>query len=275
MKPPEVFVHRDATLLARAAAARLVTRLVDAQSGGAVPHLVLTGGRSGGELLAEIAASPARDAVDWARVEVWWGDERYLPAGDPERNETQARAALLDRVGVDPGRVHPMPASDGGLCLRRGRRGRLRRACFAEPPRRRTGWACPPSTSSCSALGEDGHVASVFPESPALHDERTVVAVRGAPKPPPTRITLTLRRPRAGPGGVAAGVRRGQGPRRRAGALGGWGLSDPGRRSARALPHAGAARPGGRREAAEGIGPTSELVARRPGGACVRPRAAC
>jgi len=42
-------------------------------------------------------------------------------------------------------------------------------------------------------LGDDGHVASVFPESPALHDERTAVAVRGAPKPPPTRITLTLR----------------------------------------------------------------------------------
>jgi 6-phosphogluconolactonase len=192
VKPPEVFVHRDATLLAQAAAARLVTRLVDAQSGGAVPHLVLTGGRSGGALLAEIAASPARDAVDWARVEVWWGDERYLPAGDPERNETQARAALLDRVGVDEGRVHPMPASDAGHASAEDAAAAyaelLRRAA---QPQDRVG--VPAFDVVLLGLGEDGHIASVFPESPALHDERTVAAVRGAPKPPPTRITMTLR----------------------------------------------------------------------------------
>ncbi len=192
MKPPEVFVHRDATLLARAAAARLVTRLVDAQSGGAVPHLVLTGGRSGGALLAEIAASPARDAVDWARVEVWWGDERYLPAGDPQRNETQARAALLDVVGVERSRVHPIPASDAGYASAEDAAAAyadlLRRAA---QPQDRVG--VPAFDVVLLGLGEDGHVASVFPESPALHDERTAVAVRGAPKPPPTRITLTLR----------------------------------------------------------------------------------
>lgn len=192
MKPPEVFVHRDATLLARAAAARLVTRLVDAQSGGAVPHLVLTGGRSGGALLAEIAASPARDAVDWARVEVWWGDERYLPAGDPQRNETQARAALLDVVGTEPSRVHPIPGSDAGHASAEDAAAAyaelLRRA--AEPQDR---VGVPAFDVVLLGLGEDGHIASVFPESPALHDERTAVAVRGAPKPPPTRITLTLR----------------------------------------------------------------------------------
>ena len=59
------------------------------------------------------ATVPAHDAVDWSRVDIWWGDERFLPAGDPERNETQARAALLDLLPLDPARVHPMPASDG------------------------------------------------------------------------------------------------------------------------------------------------------------------
>ena len=192
MNPPEVFVHRDAMLLARAAAARLITRLVDAQSGGAVPHLVLTGGRSGSALLAEIAASPARDAVDWARVEVWWGDERYLPAGDPERNETQARAALLDHVGVDPSRVHPMPASDAAYASAEDAAAAYAEALRrAAQPQDRTG--VPAFEVVLLGLGEDGHVASVFPESPALHEERTVAAVRGAPKPPPTRITLTLR----------------------------------------------------------------------------------
>ena len=61
---------------------------------------------------AAVAASLARSAVDWAHLDVWWGDERFLPTGDAERNETQARTALLDHVPVDPDRVHPMPASD-------------------------------------------------------------------------------------------------------------------------------------------------------------------
>jgi 6-phosphogluconolactonase len=75
--------------------------------------VVLTGGRNGNGLLAALAAAPARDAVDWGRLDLWWGDERYLPEGDPERNVTQAREALLDSVPLDPKRVHAMPASDG------------------------------------------------------------------------------------------------------------------------------------------------------------------
>ena len=75
--------------------------------------MVLTGGRIAAAVYRAVARLPARDAVDWSRVDVWWGDERFLPAGDPERNETQARAALLDALPLDPARVHPMPASDG------------------------------------------------------------------------------------------------------------------------------------------------------------------
>src|SRR6516225_11016509 len=100
MSVPEVIVHRDAKLLARAVAARLVTRLVDAVAAKGTASLVLTGGGIGTQVLAELAAAPARDAVDWRRVEIWWGDERFLPTGDPERNETGARSALLDVVGV-------------------------------------------------------------------------------------------------------------------------------------------------------------------------------
>src|SRR3954467_14761421 len=104
---PLVVVHRDAVLLARAVAARLVTALVDAQAARGHASVVLTGGGIGVASLHELAASPARDAIDWHALDVWWGDERFLPAGHPERNETQARAALLDPVGIDPDRVHP------------------------------------------------------------------------------------------------------------------------------------------------------------------------
>ena len=138
------------------------------------------------------AESPARGAVDWARVEAWWGDERFLPAGDPERNETQARAALLDHVPVDPSRVHPMPASDqvddDPDRAADDYAAELRRAAAPEDH-----GAVPTFDVLMLGVGPDGHVASLFPEKPALYEEeRPVVAVRGSPKPPPTRVTLTM-----------------------------------------------------------------------------------
>src|SRR4051794_28027384 len=87
---PLVVVHRDAVLLARAVAARLVTALVDAQAARGHASAVLTGGGIGIATLREIAASPARDAVDWSALDIWWGDERFLPMAHPERNDAQA-----------------------------------------------------------------------------------------------------------------------------------------------------------------------------------------
>jgi len=113
MSEASVVVHADASLLAEAVAARLAVRLLDAQAGRGEAGVVLTGGRIAADVYRALCASPAREAVDWSRVDVWWGDERFLPSGDPERNETQARADLLDALPLDPARVHPMPPTDG------------------------------------------------------------------------------------------------------------------------------------------------------------------
>ncbi len=192
MSEPGVLVHRDAALLARAVAARLVTRLVDAQAAAGTASLVLTGGGIGTSVLTELAAAPARDAVDWQRLDIWWGDERFLPAGDPERNETGAREALLRHVAADPARVHPMPASDGPD-------GDDPDAAAARYAAALRGAARPDDRGPVPAfdvlllgIGPEGHVASLFPALPALADDRPVVAVRDSPKPPPTRLTLTL-----------------------------------------------------------------------------------
>src|SRR6478752_6866819 len=104
MSVPEVIVHRDKELLAQAVAARLVTRLVDAIAAGGAASVVLTGGGIGTAVLTELAAAPARDAIDWQHLDIWWGDERFVPAGHPDRNETGARSALLDHVDADPAR---------------------------------------------------------------------------------------------------------------------------------------------------------------------------
>ncbi|GAA1297982.1 6-phosphogluconolactonase [Saccharothrix xinjiangensis] len=184
MSRPDVVVHRGGDLLAAATAARLVTALVDAQAARGEAHLVLTGGRTGAAVLEQVRATPARDAVDWARVELYWGDERFLPSGDPERNETQARRALLDHIPVPAEHVHVVEPSDG----RFGDDPDAAAAAYAEL----LGGGV--AFDVCLlGVGEEGHVASVFPDSPAVHErERPVVAVRNCPKPPPTRVSLSL-----------------------------------------------------------------------------------
>ncbi|MFB6835837.1 6-phosphogluconolactonase [Streptomyces sp. NPDC056361] len=189
MSTPQLVVHRDKELMAQAAAARLITRIVDAQATRGSASVVLTGGRNGNGLLAALGSAPARDAVDWSRLDLWWGDERFLPEGDPERNVTQAREALLDRVPLDPARVHAMPASDGPY----GDVDAAAAAYAAELAAASEHGAVPDFDVLMLGVGPDTHVASLFPELPAVREtERTVVGVHGAPKPPPLRVSLTL-----------------------------------------------------------------------------------
>lgn len=190
--PTTVVVHADKATLAAAAAARFVTTVTDLQSSGQVPHVVLTGGSVGITVLAQLRDSPARAAVDWSRLHIWWGDERFLPAGDPERNETQAREALLDQVDVDPALVHAVPASDHPD----GTTPEAAAGAYAAALRahRRPGdrVEVPRFDVMLLGVGPDGHMASLFPEHPALHSTGTVTGVRGAPKPPPERVSLTF-----------------------------------------------------------------------------------
>jgi 6-phosphogluconolactonase len=179
----EIVMHSTAEMLAATTAARLVTRLVDLQSAGRIPAVALTGGGVGIDTLAKVAHSPARDAVDWGRVEIYWGDERFVPQDDPERNEKQAREALLDHVDVDPARVHAMAPSDGEF-------GDDPDDAAADYARLLAGHDR--LDLVLLGMGPEGHVASVFPESPAVYEDRPVVAVRNCPKPPPTRVSLTL-----------------------------------------------------------------------------------
>lgn len=190
---PEVVVHASPDLLAKAAAARLVTRLVDAQAASGSASVVLTGGGVGLAVLHELRDNPARDAVDWRRVDVWWGDERFVPVADEHRNELQARRALLDAVPLDPLRVHPFPASDGPLGNDPEAAAEQYARELAAASRPEDHGDVPRFDVLLLGVGPEGHVASIFPESPATYDDRSVVAVRGCSKPPPVRLSLTFR----------------------------------------------------------------------------------
>lgn len=192
MSEPEIFRYAGGDLLAKAAAARILTRLADAIAAAGHAHLVLTGGGIGTKVLAEVAAAPARDSVDWRGVDFWWGDERFVPAGHPDRNETGARNALLDRIDADPARIHPMPGPDGPdgddpEAAAKRYAAELRAAARPGDP-----GGVPVFDILLLGIGPEGHIASLFPQMPQLSDPNPVVAVHDSPKPPPVRITLTF-----------------------------------------------------------------------------------
>jgi 6-phosphogluconolactonase len=151
---------------------------------------VLTGGGIGIAVLERVAAlatEPVRETIDWEHVDVWWGDERFVPTDRDERNEKQAREALLRRTGVPEHRIHAMPASDGEFAEPEDAAAWYAGELAAAAPE---GGTVPRLDLLLLGMGPEGHVASIFPESPAVGDERTVLAVRDCPKPPPTRISL-------------------------------------------------------------------------------------
>ncbi|MEU4363079.1 6-phosphogluconolactonase [Promicromonospora sp. NPDC023987] len=193
-----VVVHPDKEVLAQAAAARLLTRVLDVQSVRSPVHVVLTGGSVGIATLAAVAASPLVPAVDWSGVHVWWGDERFLPDGDPDRNETQAREALLDGLvaehGLSEANVHPMPGPTSVATAEEGAKeyATLLREHAGERDGEPEGVAVPAFDVLLLGMGPDGHVASLFPGHEGLAAQGTTTGVHGSPKPPPERVSLTF-----------------------------------------------------------------------------------
>jgi 6-phosphogluconolactonase len=183
-----VVVVPDADILASAVAARLVVTIIDAQASRGAANVVLTGGRVAAKVLRAVKELKAAEAIDWSRVDLWWGDERFLPAGDPDRNETQAREALLDALPLDPARIHAMPPSDGPD----GDDAQAAAARYAGELATAGASGLPHFDVLMLGVGEDGHVASLFPEHPGGLETGTVAAVYNSPKPPPTRISLTM-----------------------------------------------------------------------------------
>ncbi|GAB3163123.1 6-phosphogluconolactonase [Myceligenerans halotolerans] len=212
-----VVVHPDAGVLAEAAAARLLTRILDVQSVRSPVHVVLTGGTVGIRTLARAAVSPLVTAVDWSGVHLWWGDERFLPDGDPDRNETQAREALLDALvaghGLPGENVHAMPgpsavgSPEEGAAAYAAELARFAgdgttsdavagaAAAGAEPGAgsgSSTGVVVPAFDVLLLGMGPDGHVASLFPGHEGLAAGGVAVGVHNSPKPPPERVSLTF-----------------------------------------------------------------------------------
>jgi 6-phosphogluconolactonase len=188
---PRVEVHPDSPTLATAVAGELLSRLADAQAGGGVPQIALTGGTIAEDIHREIARLAPDSDVDWSRVVFWWGDERFVAPDSPDRNAGQARAAFLDAVGVDPAHVHEMPSTADAADVDAGA------ASYAAELREH---GAGEFEIVMLGIGPDGHIASLFPGFAQLDSDGIAVGVTGSPKPPPERVSLTfpaLRRARS------------------------------------------------------------------------------
>lgn len=171
------------TQFVEAVTGALAARIVERQAATGIMRLLLTGGRTSRKVVSMLAASPSRAAIDWSALEIWWSDERYLVPGDPERNDVYV-GDLLRGDSWKPARArqHCVPGPDS--C--RSPEEAAQRYSELLP-----GKGCSWDVALLS-LGEDGHIASIFPESPTLHTTSQVTAVHSSPKPPVTRVTLSL-----------------------------------------------------------------------------------
>jgi 6-phosphogluconolactonase len=187
MTEPRVELSEDAAALAADAARRALSALDAAIGERGEAHLVVTGG---GILEQTLAAMAQPDALQWSRVHVWWGDERYVPANSDERNDRPAMSLLFDKVPVDPSHLHRMPAADAGF----GDDAEAAADSYAaELAAAAGGTDVPAFDVVLLGVGPDGHCASLFPGHPGTRvTDAAVIAVHDSPKPPPTRLSLTF-----------------------------------------------------------------------------------
>lgn len=153
-------------------------------------QLALAGGDTPRGLYALLASQRHRARVDWSRVHVFWGDERCVEPQDPASNQRMARETLLDHVPVPASHVHAIHGADDPTAAAREYERALREA-FATP-------VGPPRSAPGArfdlvilGLGEDGHTASLFAGSPAIHEAERWVLATWIAKLSAWRITLT------------------------------------------------------------------------------------
>ncbi|GAA1348714.1 6-phosphogluconolactonase [Falsarthrobacter nasiphocae] len=188
--PVTTVVLPTAEDVSRRAAAALLAEIERVQDEGRTAHVVLTGGTIGIRLLADARRLLATDAasLDPTRLELWWGDERFVPRDSEDRNERQAREALLDHLSIPEANTHHMGSSDEF--------GTAEEAADAYAAllqsRAPEGEDLPRFDVLLLGMGPDGHTASLFPGTGLVFAEGVTTAVHNSPKPPADRVSLTL-----------------------------------------------------------------------------------
>jgi 6-phosphogluconolactonase len=180
---PDLRVCGDLADLSRRAAEAVVGTINGAVRTGGTCSLVLSGG-STPRTLYRLLASRFPAEIPWPNVQVFWGDERYVPPEDARSNYRMAKEALLDDVPCPPANIHPMPTHFPSADVAARDYERTLRNYFVGDS--------PHFDVVLLGIGDDGHTASLFPGSLALAERTRWVVAAQAPVDPQLRLTLTL-----------------------------------------------------------------------------------
>ncbi|MFD0866774.1 6-phosphogluconolactonase [Tessaracoccus lubricantis] len=167
--------------MSRVVAARLLARIVALQRTQDTVHLCLTGGGTANAMYERLAELADGSELDASKLQLWWGNEHFVPATDPERNSLQAISRLARTVSIKSADTHMMAAQDG-------RKDSQESAAEYEEELGETLFDI-----TLLGIGKDGHVASIFPGHPSFEPtSRAVIGVEDSPKSPTERISLTI-----------------------------------------------------------------------------------
>lgn len=168
--------QQAAQYIARLASQSIVThgRFTIALSGGSTPK----------KLYSLLGSEPYCSQINWAQVEIFWGDERCVPPDDPESNYAMAQQVLLSKIPIPANQIHRMPADQSD-------RGAASQAYTQEMQRTFGTDRIPAFDLIQLGMGPEGHTASLFPHQPSLHEQQRLVMPVSVPKPPPDRLTFT------------------------------------------------------------------------------------
>lgn len=183
---PPVRVVRDASEAGRVVADLLIRAALDAVAMRGVFLLAIPGGSSPRSVFKELAQPSRQRIFPWSKTHLLWVDERAVTIDHPDSNFGTFSRELLPALPFDPDHIHRMRGElgpdDGALDYRN-----TLIATLGEPMD--GGGAL---DVVLLGIGEDGHVASLFPRSPSLAAQDCVIGIKDSPKPPPERITLTI-----------------------------------------------------------------------------------
>lgn len=181
-RPCELFIAGSADDVAREAASRFVEAASRAIARCGRCAVALSGGSTPRRLYTLLTQPPYCQSVDWSRIHLFFADERYVPHDHAESTVRLVRETLLAGVPVPTDHFHPMPTLSADPAQSAADYAATLADFFGTEP--------PEFDLVLLGMGPDGHTASLFPGRP--YDAGSVAVVHGSPKPPPTRLTLTL-----------------------------------------------------------------------------------
>jgi 6-phosphogluconolactonase len=183
---PQIVVRPSLEALSREAAARLQRLAAESIAAAGRFSVALSGGSTPLVLYRLLAEASFREAIDWSRVHLFWGDERFVPARDPDSNYGAAREAFVSRVPIPADNVHPILTDTADPETAAAQYEDTLRRFFSlsegEMPR---------FDLILLGLGPEGHTASLFPGSAALDENKRPVVATYVPKLAAWRVTLT------------------------------------------------------------------------------------